>query len=75
MLDNEIDLSGGSDFCLQTFQLSVAPAILFCHGADQSGSREIEGERREGEEDGSEEKQAFQVVLERKTLASGLAFS
>lgn len=44
MLDNEIDLSGGSDFCLQTFQLSVAPAILFYHGADQSGSREIEGE-------------------------------
>lgn len=70
MQDNEIYPSGGSDFCLQTLQLSVAPVILFCHGADQSESRK-ERERERWEKDGSEEKQAFQVVLERKTLASG----
>lgn len=54
MLDNEIYLSGGSDFCLQTFQLSVAPVILFYHGADQSESRKERerGRERERERDG-----------------------
>lgn len=70
MLDNEIYLRGGSDFGLQTFKLYVAPVILFYCGADQSESRKERGER--WQKDGSEEKQAFQVVFERKTLASGL---
>lgn len=55
MPDNEIYWSSRGNFCLQTFQLSVAAVELFYRGADQSESRKERVERgreREREKDG-----------------------